>query len=158
MAHDYILLVTWKTWAAAPSIDAALAAQLARALPSLAIAEGAAVLELAILANHVHAVVEITSQTDVPRLVQRMKGASARFANRDGWTRTHLRWERGYDSRTVARGDLDRLRVYLDGQARHHGRPLLARWSGAGRAAQAVNVLRTGKPLPADARGASAPL
>ncbi|OGU00679.1 MAG: hypothetical protein A2085_02820 [Gemmatimonadetes bacterium GWC2_71_10] len=151
MAHDYLLFITWKTWAGVMSIDQALAGKLAKALPSLAMAESAAILELAIMPDHVHAVVELTTRTDVPRLVQRMKGASARFANRDGWTRTHLRWERGYDARTVARDGLGRVRAYLDSQSEHHGRPLLARWTGPSRAEQAANVLETGRPLGAEA-------
>lgn len=147
MPHDFLLFVTWKTWANISTIDESLARHLAKALPSLAMAEGAAILELAIMPDHVHAVVELTARTDVPRLLQRLKGASARFANRDGWTEKHLRWERGYDSRTVARENLGSLRAYLDSQSSHHGRPLLARWSGPRRSEQAVNVVDTGNPL-----------
>lgn len=131
MAHDLLVFVTWKTWASAVSLDEEIAAHLREALPRLAGLEGASLIELAIVGTHVHAVVEVTALTDIPRLVQRMKGASARFANRDGWSSTGrlLRWERGYDARTVARSGLPQLRHYLDGQAEKHGRPLLVRWS-----------------------------
>ena len=131
MPHDYLVFITWKTWASAHSLDDEITAHLQDALHRLAAAEDATIQELAILATHVHVVVEVSALTDLPRLVQRLKGASARFANRDGWSSRGraLRWDPGYDARTVARMALPDIRRYLDRQAEKHAMPLLARWS-----------------------------
>jgi REP element-mobilizing transposase RayT len=130
MARDYLVFITWKTWASARSIDAELAGKLADALPRLAKLEHASLIEIAVMPNHVHVVAELRAIADVPRLAQRLKGATARFANRDGWTKTILRWDRDYDARTIGRGNLPIVRAYLDRQEAHHEMPLLARWSG----------------------------
>jgi putative transposase len=136
MPHDYLLFITWRTWAGRHAVDEVIAHRLVDVLPGLATAEDADVVELAILPNHVHVLVEVTTATQVPRLVQRLKGATARFANRDHWSRSHLRWAQGYDVRTVGRGGLSQVTRYLDQQGERHGLPLLARWSGSGRAAR----------------------
>lgn len=131
MPHDYLVFITWKTWGSAPSLDDDMTAHLETALHRLAAAENATILELAVLPSHVHVVVEVSALNDLPRLVQRLKGASARFANRDGWSsrgRT-LRWDPGYDARTIARMALPDIRRYLDRQAEKHHMPMLARWS-----------------------------
>ncbi len=131
MPHDYLVFMTWKTFASAHSLDDEMAGNLAGALHRLATAEDATILELAILPSHVHVVVEVSALNDLPRLAQRLKGASARFANRDGWSsrgRT-LRWDPGDDSRSVARLALPDIRRYLDRQGDKHHLPLLARWS-----------------------------
>ncbi len=137
------------------SIDEAVASRLVQLLPSLAIVEHAGLLEIAVLPNHIHVVAELTRATDIPRLAQRLKGTSARFANRDRWSEKRLRWDRGYDSRSMSRGAMRRVRAYLDGQAAHHGLTLLARWSGPPRIDQAIAVA-TGSEPPVG--GASAPL
>jgi len=137
MAHDVLLHLTWKTWAAAPSIDAEIAGHLKEALPRFAVVERAAIVEGVILPSHVHLIAELERLADVSRLVQRLKGASSRFANRDGWSSRGrlLRWEPGYDARSVARQNLPSLIAYFDHQAQHHGTPVLARWSAIPKAA-----------------------
>jgi putative transposase len=129
MAVDLLLFITWKAWRNLPLIDARTSMQLARCLPMLAEAERAALCELAIVATHVHVVVEVRPRFDVPGLLQRLKGASARLVNRGDGTRVLLRWAQGYDARTVSRRGLPAIRSYLDRQGEHHSQPLLARWS-----------------------------
>ncbi len=140
MAHELLFFITWKTFCSLPRIDQPIAHRLTELLPSLAIAEHGALLEIAVLPTHVHAVAEMSRFADLPRFVQRLKGASARFANRDGWSETRLRWDRGYDARSMSRGAMQRVRLYLDSQAEHHGLTLLARWSGPPRGDQARAV------------------
>jgi REP element-mobilizing transposase RayT len=79
----------------------------------------------------VHVVVELGRGADISRLVQRLKGVTSRFSKVDNWSATELRWQRGYDSRTVSRSALGPIRAYLDRQEKHNRMPLLARWSGA---------------------------
>jgi hypothetical protein len=65
---------------------------------------------------------------DAPRLVQGLKGASARIANRDGHTgRGSLRWEKGYDFRSVGIRQLPGVTAYVRDQELKHGPPKPAR-------------------------------
>jgi len=71
---------------------------------------------------------------DIPGLVQGLKGASARIANRDGlMPRAKLRWADGYDLRSVGVRQLAGALQYVRTQAEHHP-DLAIRPSGAQRA------------------------
>ncbi|PYP53853.1 MAG: hypothetical protein DMD45_00665 [Gemmatimonadetes bacterium] len=60
--------------------------------------QGTRLIELGIVRNHVYLVLELPPRVDIPRLVQGLKGASARIANRDGvMPRAPLRWASGCD-------------------------------------------------------------
>jgi putative transposase len=122
------------------SLDAAIAAKLVETLPPLARLEQAALLEMAVMPDHVHVLVELSPASVVSRLVQRFKGATARFANRDGWSTRLLCWEKGYDSRSIGRQAIPAVKSYLDTQAQKHHMPLMARWSGPGRADRAAGA------------------
>ena len=79
------------------------------------------VIEIGIVRNHVHMVVELAPRPDIPRLVQGLKGASARIANRDGYMpRARLQWAAGYDFRSIGVRDLQRAIQYVRGQDRRH--------------------------------------
>jgi REP element-mobilizing transposase RayT len=82
---------------------------------------GARVLETDIVSNHVHAIVQLPPVIDIPRMVQGLKGASARIANRDGlMPRARLRWADGYDLRSVGVRQLAGAMQYVRTQAEHH--------------------------------------
>ncbi|TMQ53096.1 MAG: hypothetical protein E6K73_01795 [Candidatus Eisenbacteria bacterium] len=82
---------------------------------------GTRVIELGIVRNHLHLVLELPPRVDVPRLVQGLKGASARIANRDGvMPRARLRWADGYDLRSLSVRDLARAIRYVRTQATRH--------------------------------------
>jgi REP element-mobilizing transposase RayT len=86
---------------------------------------GARVLQTGIVAEHVHLVLELPSIVNIPRLVQGLKGASARIANRDGlMERAPLRWAEGYDLRSVGVRQLRVVIEYVGNQDRRH--PTLA--------------------------------
>jgi len=60
---------------------------------------------------------------DAPRLVQGLKGASARIANRDGIAeRESLKWAQGYDLRSVGPRQLSAAIEYVRSQAVRHPR------------------------------------
>ena len=129
MAHDLLLFVTWKTFGGLPVLDEAWARMLVGLLPELARREDAQLMEIAAVPNHVHVVARSGLRVDVPRLAQRMKGASARLLNLDRGTRLPIRWAPGYDARSVSRANLPRVRAYLDGQGTHHRAEWVVRWS-----------------------------
>ncbi len=69
-------------------------------LPAACREHGATVFAVGIVSDHVHMILSLPSEVSIPKLVQRLKGASARNANRDDKvSRTGIRWARGYDLR-----------------------------------------------------------
>src|SRR2546429_7299976 len=118
--HLYALL-TWTTLRRLPLIHAGAASFLRRVLPEIALGHGTRLMELGIVRNHVHLVLELPSQVDIPRLVQGLKGASARIANRDGvMPRAPLRWGNGHDLRSLSVRDLQGAIRYTGSQPERH--------------------------------------
>jgi REP element-mobilizing transposase RayT len=114
-------LLTWTTFRRLPLIHQKVAAFLRRILSEIARRHDARVMAIGIVRNHVHLVLELSSRPDLPRLVQGLKGASARIANRDGYMpRAPLRWASGYDFRSVSVNDLQRAIMYVRNQDRRH--------------------------------------
>src|SRR6266496_2573931 len=114
-------LLTWTTLRRLPLIHGAAAAFLRRALPEIARRHDTRVIELGVVRNHVHVVIELPSRIDIPRLVQGLKGASARIANRDGvMPRAKLQWATGYDLRSLGIRDVRRAITYVRNQDQRH--------------------------------------
>jgi len=113
--------LTWTTLRRLPLLNPDVARFLDRFLRQEAARHGARVLELGIVSNHVHAIAQLPPVIDIPRLVQGLKGASARIANRDGlMPRARLRWADGYDLRSVGVRQLAAALRYVRTQAEHH--------------------------------------
>ena len=114
-------LLTWTTRDRAPIIDAAGAAFLRTFLPKAAELRRARVLGMGVVRNHVHLLLHLDGLIDIPQLVQRLKGASARIANRDrvlGEVRP--RWAKGYDLRSVSPRAMPAAQAYLARQGVRH--------------------------------------
>src|SRR5438094_6915218 len=113
--------LTWTTLQRQPLINAEVAGFLRRFLPKEAQRHGARVLEAGIVADHVHLVLQLLPVINIPRLVQGLKGASARLVNRDGLTpRAPLRWAEGYDLRSVGVRQLRTVIEYVGRQPQRH--------------------------------------
>ena len=113
--------LTWTTLRRLPLLNPEVASFLHRFLRIEAKRHGVHVLETGIVANHVHAIIQLPAVVDIPRLVQGFKGASARIANRDGlMPRAHLRWADGYDLRSVGIRQLPSAVRYVRTQADRH--------------------------------------
>ncbi len=114
-------LLTWTTLRRLPLIHPGAAEFLRRALPEIAHRHATRILGMGIVRNHVHLVLELPSRVDVPRLVQGLKGASARIANRDGvMPRAKLQWATGYDFRSLGIRDVRRAITYVRNQDQRH--------------------------------------
>src|SRR5436190_17193453 len=113
--------LTWTTLRRLPLLNPDVARFLERFVRQEAARHGARVLETGIVSNHVHAIVQLPPVIDIPRLMQGLKGASARIANRDGlMPRARLRWADGYDLRSVGVRQLAGALRYVRQQAEHH--------------------------------------
>ncbi|HVH68881.1 MAG TPA: transposase [Gemmatimonadales bacterium] len=120
-------LLTWTTLRRLPLINAGVVSLLSRLLPAIARRYEVEVVAMGLVRNHVHLVVRLPSRVDIPRLVQGLKGASARIANRDGlMPRAPLRWANGYDLRSIGVRDLKRAIAYVRSQAQRHPQQAMA--------------------------------
>jgi REP element-mobilizing transposase RayT len=104
-----------------PLIDAAVDAFLVKFLPAECGRHGTRAIALGMSRDHVHMLLHLPAAFDVPRLVQGLKGASARVANRDRIARHEsLRWAAGYDLRSVGRRELPVVERYVREQSLRH--------------------------------------
>jgi putative transposase len=113
--------LTWTTWGRLPLVKPSVADFLTRFLPAECVRQAVKPIALGIVENHVHMILQLPLKFDVPRLVQGLKGASARLANRDGIAaRESLRWEQGYDIRSVSPRHLADAIDYVRNQRQKH--------------------------------------
>ena len=116
--------LSWTTFGRLPFIDETVGAFLKRFLLEEATRHRVRVIEVGIVRDHVHMILQLPSCFDVPRMVQGFKGASAGIANRDGIVRKEsLRWDRSYDLRSVGLHQLKTAVSYVRKQGLHHQRP-----------------------------------
>jgi putative transposase len=130
MQHRIYYHLVWTTRDRAPLIDARLAVFLCRFLRAMGYAERAAVLEIGMVRTHVHVLVVAHPLTNIPRLLQRMKGGSAAIAVREGHASRArpLRWAPGYHIETVSPRLVPRVRAYVRGQPNHHAEEAIDGW------------------------------
>ena len=113
--------LTWATHQRAEIINSSAEDFLRRFLPAVARRHSAEVLAVGMVRDHIHLLLVLPSVNDIPRLVQGLKGASARIANRDRIVDGgKLRWGSGYDLRSVSPTDLVRVMRYVEGQPNRH--------------------------------------
>lgn len=119
-------MLTWTTQQRLRLIRPTVAELLGRLLPAIARRHGARVIATGMVQDHVHVVLQLSPVIDIPRLVQGLKGATARIVNREGlMPRAPLRWAAGYDLRSIGVRDLRRAITYERNQsARHPDRAL----------------------------------
>lgn len=114
-------MLTWTTLRRLPLINPGVATFLCRALPTIGQRYNVRVIAVGVVRNHVHVILQLPSRVDIPRLVQGLKGGTARIANRDGlMPRAPLRWADGYDLRSIGVRDLKRAIAYVRAQAERH--------------------------------------
>ena len=101
-------------------IDAPTRAFLDEFLRRTAIKERVEIVELAILATHIHILVRTPPRIDLSRLVQMMKGGSSYAASRVPGNKLGLRWTRDYFVTTVSPRILPEAVQYLRKQNDRH--------------------------------------
>lgn len=122
----YVLL-SWTTKDRAELIDAVSADFLRRFLPVVARRFGAETVAMGVVPDHVHALLLLPAVIDIHRLVQGLKGASARAVDRGrGPNGGKLKWASGYDLRSVSPNALERVMRYVESHKTRHPQ-LLAR-------------------------------
>jgi REP element-mobilizing transposase RayT len=113
--------LTWKTFRNMPMLGRSEARFLERFLPAEVQWHGAVTLALGMVSDHVHIVVRLPARFDLPRMVQGLKGASARLINKEQrLSTTGVRWATGYSAYSVSRGDLKAAIQYAHDQPSRH--------------------------------------
>src|SRR4029077_285999 len=121
MASRLYFHLTWTTHNRFPLINESIRRFLDGFLRQQAMRKHTKVLAIGMVNDHVHMIVEAQPVFDLPALMQGLKGASARVANRDGHAATRpLQWRAGYDARTVGVSQLRAAIRYVETQASHH--------------------------------------
>ena len=93
--------------------------RLKKILREVAAERQAEIIELEIMPDHVHLLVEIDPQYGIHRLIRQMKGRSSRLLRREyGWLRSRLPtlWSNSYFVSTVGGAPLSIIRQYIENQ------------------------------------------
>jgi REP element-mobilizing transposase RayT len=130
MRHRLFVHRIWTTRERQALIDARVALFLDGFLRDVVRQERARVLAIGMVQTHVHLLVRIHPQTDLTRLVQRLKGGSAAIAGKEGHCpRTSpLRWARGYSIDSVSHRAVEIVRDYVLSQPTHHPHESIPNW------------------------------
>ena len=132
MRHRLYYHLTWTTLNRDRLIDAGLARFLCRYFRVVARQERGRVLEIGIVATHVHVLIRAHPKTDLTRLVQRAKGGSSAIAGKERHSTTgaRLKWSKGYSIVTLGPRSLEQTRNYLRSQPVRHAGDAIADWGG----------------------------
>lgn len=120
--------LVWTTLGRSPLIDAKGARFLCRVLRSMATEHRAEVLEIGMVSTHIHLLIRAQPLSDLPKMIQRMKGVTSFVAKRDAIC--PLSWADGYDLETVSPGEEMKIRHYLRAQPYRHPDEAIERWEG----------------------------
>lgn len=126
--HRLYAHIVWTTKHRAPLIDLRVARFLDRFLRAVARQERALILELGLVDDHIHLLIRHHPLTHIPKLLQRLKGASSNVASRERHSDTLL-WARGYAIGSVSRLALNTARAYVRDQPLRHPEHRIAGWS-----------------------------
>ena len=131
MLHQLYYHVVWTTRDRRPIINRRIAVFLDRLLRSIARQERALILEIGIVTTHVHLLVRAHPMTAIPRLLQRLKGASAALAGKELELppEGQLRWAPGYTIQSVSRTSLVNVRNYVRRQPERHPQERISGWN-----------------------------
>ena len=110
-------------------IDALIARYLSDALPAIALSERSRTIEIGIVATHVHMLVRGHPATNLPRLMQMLKGSTSHAVSRGRiGVAAALRWDRGYHITSVSERAIDRVAEYVATQSQHHPTEAIPDW------------------------------
>lgn len=109
-------------------IDLEGARFLSNTLRTLAREHRSVVLELGLVATHVHLLLRVEPLCDIPKLIGRMKGVTSRIAKQKEIA--PLQWADGYNIESVSPADEQKLRHYLRAQPFRHPDERIDGWAG----------------------------
>ncbi len=81
---------------------------------------GCTVLALNGLPDHVHLLAVVPGHLAASKLMQQVKGVSARFMNGELPLTAFLKWQEGYHAISLSHADVPHVRHYIQCQKQHH--------------------------------------
>ena len=117
---EITLHFVWATKKREPVITARWEPMVYRCIQGECRSLGVVVLALGGLENHVHLLATVPGHISASKVMQQVKGVSARFANGELPLTAFLRWQEGYNARSVSRADVERVKQYVLCQKQHH--------------------------------------
>jgi len=128
MRHRLYVHAVWTTKDRQRLIDLDVAHYLDEHLRIVARQERARVLEIGIVATHVHVLIRLHPNTEIPRLMQRLKGSTSSHLNRPPLNTDAGGWERGYNLQSVSERALHLVASYVRAQPSHHPADAIPGW------------------------------
>ena len=71
-------------------------------------------------AEHCHCLVSLGVDQTISKVMQLIKGESAFWVNKQGWTKQKLEWQDEYFAVSVSESQIDTARNYIKNQEEHH--------------------------------------
>lgn len=129
MYSRFAVHFVWTTRDRQPLIDRGRADFLWENLPIVTRQERALLLELGMVSTHIHLLMCLHPMTQIPRMLQRMKGGTATLINRHVRSRlADLRWAKGYSLTSVCPRHIDLIANYVRHQDRRHPTEAIPGW------------------------------
>ncbi len=76
--------------------------------------------------NHVHILISYSGKQPLPDLIRDLKINSTKFINKNGATRHHFFWQKGYACFSYSHSQIEAVNKYISNQHAHHkGRTLV---------------------------------
>jgi REP element-mobilizing transposase RayT len=130
--HRIFIHLVWTTRGREPLITLRLAEFLATFLPAVAHQERARVIARGIVSTHVHLLLRLDPLTDIPRLVQRLKGGSSAIADKERHADGRpLRWAKGYSITSLGQQSMPDAIRYVRSQDQRHPTETIPGWTNS---------------------------
>ena len=117
---EIIIHFVWATKKREPALTAQWEPSVYRFIQSECRRLGCTALALGGLEDHVHLLAIVPGHVAASKLMQQVKGVSARFANGELPLTAFLQWQEGYNARSVSRSDVERVKQYVLCQKQRH--------------------------------------
>ena len=103
-----------------PMISSSLEPELYRYIGGILRGEGATLIEIGGMPDHVHIVVQMKPTMAVANLMMHVKAGSSKWVNASRRLPPRFGWQDGYGAFTVSASQLAGVRAYVRNQAEHH--------------------------------------
>ena len=70
--------------------------------------------------EHLHALISLGGRQNISEIMQKIKGESSFWINKNKLTRLKFQWQDDYYAVSIGMSQLDNLRKYIRGQEQHH--------------------------------------
>ncbi len=82
--------------------------------------EGAELLAIGGVADHVHLALKIRSSHALADIVRKIKANASKWINDNRYVTGKFSWQNGYGAFSVSASQIEKVREYIDNQAEHH--------------------------------------